>query len=78
LLKFSATGGMVIGVGNGNPNSTEPDVASERRAFNGLAQAIIRVGDAAGPIDAAVTSAGLTGSRLRIMALPSVQGRGRA
>ncbi len=49
LLRFSATGGEVIGVGNGNPNSLEPDVASERRAFNGLAQAIVRVGR--GPVD---------------------------
>ena len=41
--------GEVIGVGNGNPNSLEPDSASERRAFNGLAQAIVRF--ARGPVD---------------------------
>jgi beta-galactosidase len=28
--------GQVIGVGNGNPTSHEPDVASQRKAFNGL------------------------------------------
>jgi beta-galactosidase len=67
LLRFGARGGEVIGVGNGNPNSLEPDVASERRAFNGLAQAIIRVGS--GPIDVSVASDGLAASRVRIVAL---------
>jgi beta-galactosidase len=67
LLRFSAGGGDVIGVGNGNPNSLEPDVASERRAFNGLAQAIVRVGR--GPVDIAVATDGLAGSRVRIVAL---------
>jgi len=43
LIAFSVTGpGQVIGVGNGNPTSHEPDVASQRKAFNGLAQAIVR------------------------------------
>ncbi|MFL6765151.1 MAG: beta-galactosidase GalA [Sphingomicrobium sp.] len=67
LLRFSARGGEVIGVGNGNPNSLEPDVASQRKAFNGLAQAIVRVGR--GPIDVSVAGDGLAGSRVRIMAL---------
>jgi beta-galactosidase len=66
LLRFIVNGGEVIGVGNGNPNSLEPDVASERRAFNGLAQAIVRVGR--GPVDISVASAGLAGSRMRIVA----------
>ena len=66
LLRFAASGGEVIGVGNGNPNSLEPDVASERRAFNGLAQAIVRVGR--GPVEISVASAGLAGSRMRIVA----------
>lgn len=65
LLRFAATGGSVTGVGNGNPNSLEPDVASERPAFNGLAQAIVRVDR--GPIDVSVVSEGLKGSSLRIV-----------
>jgi iron complex outermembrane receptor protein len=44
LLRFSASGGRIIGVGNGNPNSLEPDIASQRKAFNGFAQAILRLG----------------------------------
>ena len=67
LLRFSAAGGDVLGVGNGNPNSLEPDVARERRAFNGFAQAIVRVGR--GPVDLSVTGDGLQGSRVRIMVL---------
>jgi beta-galactosidase len=68
LLRFTVGNGEVIGVGNGNPNSLEPDLATERRAFNGLAQAIVRI-DRTGPVDLAVSSAGLAGSRLRIVAL---------
>jgi beta-galactosidase len=67
LLRFQAVNGEVIGVGNGNPNSLEPDVVSERKAFNGLAQAIIRVGR--GPVEVSVSSDGLVGSRMRIVTL---------
>ncbi|MDR7299286.1 beta-galactosidase [Pelomonas aquatica] len=34
--------GAIIGVGNGDPNSHEPDKASERSLFNGLAQVIVQ------------------------------------
>jgi beta-galactosidase len=67
LLRFGASGGEVIGVGNGNPNSLEADVATSRKAFNGLAQAIVRVGR--GPVDVSVASDELAGSRVRIMSL---------
>ena len=66
LLKFNAVGGEVIGVGNGNPNSLEPDVASSRKAFNGVVQAIVRLGR--GPVDISVASDGLVGSRIRVIA----------
>jgi beta-galactosidase len=67
LLRFSARGGEVVGVGNGNPNCLEPDVATQRKAFNSLAQAIVRVGR--GPVDVSVAGEGLAGSRLRIVAI---------
>jgi len=67
LLRFKASGGDVIGVGNGNPNSIEADVAAERKAFNGLAQAIVRIGR--GPVDISVAGDGLKGARMRIVAL---------
>ena len=67
LLRFSAANGDVVGVGNGNPNSLEADAASERKAFNGLAQAIVRA--RRGPVDVTVAGEGLAGSRVRIVAL---------
>lgn len=43
LVRFELSGPIdLIGVGNGNPTSHEPDIAFQRKAFNGLAQAIIR------------------------------------
>jgi len=66
-LRFGASNGHVIGVGNGNPNSLEPDVSSDRKAFNGFAQAIVRVGR--GPVDISVASDGLRGSSARMVAL---------
>ncbi|MGM9489289.1 beta-galactosidase GalA [Ideonella sp. YS5] len=42
-VKFEIEGeGALIGVGNGDPNSHEPDKASERSLFNGLAQVIVQ------------------------------------
>lgn len=71
LLSFGVTGGAtIIGVGNGDPTSLEPDLATERKAFNGLAQAILRTGPSAGPCDVSVSSDGLKGGRLRIAMTP--------
>jgi beta-galactosidase len=40
---FAVTGAArLIGLGNGNPTSTEPDKGTTRRAFNGLAQALVQ------------------------------------
>lgn len=42
-LNFTLSGPVrLIGVGNGNPTSLEPDKGHARRAFNGLAQAIVQ------------------------------------
>lgn len=41
-VKFSVTGGRILGVGNGDPGSLEADVANERRLFNGYAQVIVQ------------------------------------
>lgn len=43
LVRFETWGGLdLIGVGNGDPTSHEPDTARQRKAFNGLAQGIVR------------------------------------
>ena len=58
LIQFTATNGTVIGVGNGHPGSHEPDAAAERKAFNGLAMAIIqKIGN--GTVTIAAESEGL-------------------
>jgi hypothetical protein len=42
LIRFSVEGdGIVAGVGNGDPNSHEPDHANERHAFCGWCQALV-------------------------------------
>jgi beta-galactosidase len=42
--------GRLLGVGNGNPASHEPDKANQRSAFNGLCLAIIQSSREPGPI----------------------------
>ncbi|MDB5430054.1 MAG: glycoside hydrolase family 2 sugar binding protein [Caulobacter sp.] len=59
-ITFMLTGdAALIGVGNGDPTSLEPDKAASRRAFNGLAMAILQAGGAPGPIRVLATSPGL-------------------
>lgn len=41
-VKFSVSGGRILGVGNGDPGSLEPDQASARNLFNGYAQVIVQ------------------------------------
>jgi beta-galactosidase len=43
LVHFAVSGsGAVLGVGNGDPSCHEPDKASQRSAFNGLAQVLVQ------------------------------------
>ena len=66
LVNFSISGGMIIGVGNGNPSSHEADKASQRSVFNGLAQIIVQSDSQSGPISLTATSPGLTSTQLTI------------
>jgi beta-galactosidase len=60
LVAFDVTGNAkIIGVGNGDPSSHEPDKATMRRAFNGLCQVIIQAGDNPGQIQLSAQSDGL-------------------
>ena len=59
-VAFSLTGpGKLIGVGNGDCSSHEPDKASRRSAFNGLAQAIVQTSTKSGNITLKADAAGL-------------------
>lgn len=49
-VRFAATGGDIIGLGNGDPTSIEPEQGDARRLFNGLAQVIVRADAGAGTL----------------------------
>lgn len=69
LIRFTTAGGAeIVGVGNGNPASLEPDRASQRRAFHGLAQAIVRTGSRAGPFAVRAHADGLEEGAVTLMA----------
>jgi beta-galactosidase len=74
LVSFALTGdGAIIGVGNGNPTSLEPDRASQRKAFNGLAMAIVQAGGRPGPMEIVATSPGLKSARLVLNSGPATR-----
>ena len=64
--------GRIIGVGNGDPSSHEPDVFIEkgarwhRKLFNGLAQVIVRSGGTPGTIVLKATAPGVDSAALTI------------
>ncbi len=60
----------IIGVGNGNPSSHEPDKAMRRRAFNGLCLAIVQATARTGRIVLTATSPGLKRQRAILQAKP--------
>ena len=69
LTKFSLAGpGLVIGTGNGNPTSHEPDKASQRTAFNGLAQVLVQSTGTAGEIVLTASAEGLSRAEIKITA----------
>ena len=41
-VTFDIAGGRIIGLGNGDANSHEPEKGRERRLYNGLAQVIVQ------------------------------------
>lgn len=66
-INFSVSDGAeIIGVGNGNPSSHEPDKAKRRRAFNGLCAAVVQSRGECGAILFKAEAAGLVGARLEI------------
>jgi beta-galactosidase len=54
----------LLGVGNGDPRSLEPDHATARSAFNGLCMAIVQAGDRGGTIRLTASSDGLAAAML--------------
>lgn len=56
----------LIGVGNGDPSSHEPDKACSRSAFNGLAQALVQTTRTGGEIVLEAQSPDLKACRLTL------------
>jgi len=67
LVKFSIEGpGKIIGTGNGNPSSHEPDKASQRMAFNGYCLVLVQAEKTAGEIRIKILSNDLRGTEVVI------------
>jgi len=65
LVTFSIEGpGKIIGTGNGNPSSHEPDKASQRKAFNGYCMVLVQSNKQAGEIRLKASSEKLKGDEL--------------
>ena len=58
----------LLGVGNGDPRSLEPDHADTRSAFNGLCMALVQAGRRGGAIRLEARAAGLRAAMLPIIA----------
>jgi beta-galactosidase len=66
-IGFSVDGpGLILGVGNGDPSSHEPDHARERRAFNGLCMALVQTLRSPGTITVTARAPGLRPASLRL------------
>ncbi|MBK5246144.1 MAG: DUF4982 domain-containing protein, partial [Peptostreptococcaceae bacterium] len=65
LVKFSVEGpGRIIGTGNGNPSSHEPDKANQRMAFNGYCLVLVQADKQAGEILIKASSDALKGDEV--------------
>ncbi len=71
FVQLSVTGGRIIGVGNGDPSSHEPDKASARSLFNGYAQVIVQATREAGSMKLIARSEGLTSAETTMATLPA-------
>jgi beta-galactosidase len=67
-VSFQIAGGKIIGVGNGDPSSHEPDKASQRKVFNGMAQVIAQSSRQPGDMVLAVASPGFPSATVKIRA----------
>jgi beta-galactosidase len=70
LVKFTVTGGRIIGVGNGDPSCHEPDKGSERSLFNGYAQVIVQATPRASEIRVTAKSEDLASAEVVITGEP--------
>ena len=69
-VTFSVTGGRLVGVDNGRPESTEPYKADGMTAFHGKVLAIVQSDKRGGPLTVKATSPGLRSGRTAVLAIP--------
>jgi len=65
--------GKVIGVGNGDPSSHEPDKSNSRSAFNGYARVIVQSTDQPGTIEVTASSPGLQDGKVSFTSIKPTQ-----
>jgi beta-galactosidase len=68
FVRFTVTGGRILGVGNGDPACHEPDQAEARSLFNGYAQVIVQAGAQPGPLVLTARSDGLADAESHVTA----------
>jgi beta-galactosidase len=67
-VTFALSGdAKLLGVGNGDPRSLEPDHATSRSAFNGLCMALVQAGERGGPIRLEARGKGLAPAMLPLI-----------
>lgn len=69
-VTFSVTGGRLVGVDNGRPESVEPYKADGMTAFHGKVLAIVQSDARGGPITIRATAPGLRSGRTSVLAIP--------
>merc|ERR1712087_190254 len=72
LINFTVQGpGNIIGVGNGDPHCHEPDVATQRSAYHGLARAVVMSSSqgASGTIQVHATAESLGSTTVQVTAI---------
>jgi beta-galactosidase len=71
-VTFSISGpGIILGVGNGDPTCHEPDKASARSLFRGLAQVIVQTTSEPGQIVLRASARGLQPAELKLTTTPA-------
>jgi beta-galactosidase len=66
-IEFTVSGaGTLAGVANGNPASHEPNFATQRQGFHGLAMVLVRAADRPGAITIQARAQGLMGAKIVI------------
>jgi beta-galactosidase len=72
-VRFSVEGpARILGVGNGNPISHEPDKANRREAYHGLCQVLLQATRSPGPVRLTACAEGLESAVMELQALEAI------